>query len=268
MMYRNAARRGLTLIELVVVLVVLAAVAGLLLPQLPNVLSDTRTTVGATNVKELSKALQTYNTTNFGYPEGFDALVAADGTIFPALPSNGDGVAGGDLDSFETAGGTVETAQDALFEAGVVSLMENVGPGANADWDATFKPYNLVVDGNGQSVPVDPVPTATFGDFIGLSASGKSKLNLSADADFVVLGVGNRCTVVGDGVLNAPVNFQSSRQVDGENPVYQRYAAVFQVTTDAGGTLEAARLVGVIAIEDDEILGVDDFLNTYYTQRN
>ncbi len=78
---RQGRRCGLTLMELVVVLLILAALAGILVPMLPNMLSRAHTATGATNTGELAKAVQLYQASYMKYPDNFDSLLNTSGHI-------------------------------------------------------------------------------------------------------------------------------------------------------------------------------------------
>ena len=79
-------RKGLTLLELVVVMGVLVAIAGLLVPLLPNLIATANNATGAVNVAELTKELQTYQAVNSQkYPDGYDSLVDGSNAIPPQV---------------------------------------------------------------------------------------------------------------------------------------------------------------------------------------
>src|SRR5687767_2231172 len=85
---RCSLRRGLTLIELVVVMVILAAVAGIVLPLLPNMIARAHPTPCATNACEISKAIQTHEGLFLQYPDAFDSLTEPSGAIAAYVPGN------------------------------------------------------------------------------------------------------------------------------------------------------------------------------------
>ena len=78
-------RWGLTLLELVVVMAILVVIAGVLVPLLPNLLANANNATGAVNVTELNKAVQAYQAVNYQYPDGYDSLVLAAGTLAPQV---------------------------------------------------------------------------------------------------------------------------------------------------------------------------------------
>src|SRR5262245_29592790 len=87
---RSAVRRraGLTLMELVVVMTILIALAAILVPLFPNLLRRAHKATDATQTSELAKALQSYQALYVSYPDEFDLLT--DGSAFPAyLPADG-----------------------------------------------------------------------------------------------------------------------------------------------------------------------------------
>ena len=78
-------RRGLTLMELVVVMAILVALASILVPIFPSMLERAHRSTQATNASELTKAIQLYLSTN-GSLNGCDLLT--DGTtVIDYLPA-------------------------------------------------------------------------------------------------------------------------------------------------------------------------------------
>jgi general secretion pathway protein G len=72
------ARRGFTLIELMVVLVIIGVLAALIVPNVLDRTDDARATAARTDVNNLMQALKLYKLDNQRYPsaeQGLDALV-------------------------------------------------------------------------------------------------------------------------------------------------------------------------------------------------
>ena len=69
-------RRGLTLIELVVVLIVIGLLAGLVAPQILGRVSDARVTTAKTQIELLGVALENYHLDNGVYPSSQQGLSA------------------------------------------------------------------------------------------------------------------------------------------------------------------------------------------------
>lgn len=75
---RTSRRSAFTLIELLLVLVILAVLAAIVVPKLTGRGEDARKTAAKTDVTNLAKIMEVYDTDNGGYPEdnpGLSALV-------------------------------------------------------------------------------------------------------------------------------------------------------------------------------------------------
>ncbi|TVP80017.1 MAG: hypothetical protein EA353_04945 [Puniceicoccaceae bacterium] len=163
------------MLELVVVLTVLVALAGILLPTLPNLLQKSHVAVCSTNIPELNKAMLTYGTLQFQQPNQFDNLVDASGDL-DGLPEGGVDCAGS-LD----VGNLTADEVDALNDVGITTIVI-------ADWDEnpTFGAHTtapVVLDGTNDVL-------------IASAAHVQDVLNVGTGADerFVVFGVGQQAT--------------------------------------------------------------------------
>src|SRR6056297_480753 len=110
-------RFGLTLIELVIVLAILAALAGLVLPLAGNYLEKAHAGAAASNFKEVSKLLQQYNTVTRLFPDRLDSLQTTPGLLAEHLP--------GDETSYLTLVTLGPDQAEALIENGITTLMEH-----------------------------------------------------------------------------------------------------------------------------------------------
>jgi prepilin-type N-terminal cleavage/methylation domain-containing protein len=257
-MNRIANRRGLTLLELVVVMVILVALASILVPMLPGMLGRAHVAEHSTNVIELNKAWELYNVTNRAYPDYLDSLVDRGGTDvynkIPGLAVSGLFTVTSVSDLATAVGGGLTSAQlvDRLSAIG----LRNVYSMDNATPNATFEPY-----GAGVTTPV-AMPVAATTNLVRLStAEVVQKLNGAADGVYVVLGVGAKCGIVGQGIVSAPVHFSEAAGEAG-NPMntYARFGVIYNLKP------QTPKFVGVVAFHDDGISTVDDAIQEYYRQ--
>lgn len=247
---RLKSRRGLTLIELVVVMLILAAVAGIVLPLLPNMITRAHTSTGATNVSELAKALQTYEAIHFAYPTNFDSLVIS-GTLANYIP----GVASNHLGVITLTDGS----GDPLYESGVKTVLPIVAA-TTGDWSPTMYPYGT----NATIAPSSLAVTVTDGlAMASLTTTGAVSLGLPADPTYAVLGIGSYTSMQGKSLQEAPIHFADS-QSDTPDKKYSRFAAVFQITDSNGDALEKARLTQIVALHDDGVVGLGKHLAEYF----
>ena len=86
---RTPLRRGFTLIELMVVLVIIGVLAALIVPNVLDRTDDARATAARTDINNLMQALKLYKLDNQRYPsaeQGLEALVKKPGS--GAVPPN------------------------------------------------------------------------------------------------------------------------------------------------------------------------------------
>jgi len=254
---RVLSRRGLTLLELVVVLVILIGLAGIVVPMLPSMLGRTETSSGATNHTEISKWVQTYEQIYLGYPKDWDSLTDIGGTKKITYVRGGGGIV---LDSGLTAG-----EADALNGAGITRLQAMVeaptGIAPPPPNNKTFDPYT------DPSYDTNKIKPAAGTKLVILTKEGQQSLGLSDGTDspakYVVFGFGNRASIIGKTTQNAPVVFRDDGSKTPDQ-VYCRYGVVFQVTNADGTTLERARFVGTCNFKGPGVFNSDADLEEFY----
>ena len=223
-------RRGLTLIELIVVLLILVALAGILVPMLPGMLTRAHTSSGATNTSEINKFIQTYEQLYFAYPNNFDALGDATTATVPDYIPNAANYTLGNLTAAELA---------ALNNAGITTVAPMYATSAaltaaGGDASPTFNPYSSLV----------PVTLATGSQVLIMTGAQLAQYGIlpaattNAADRFVLFGVGKANTMIGKVMSDAPLHFGDGSAT---NPTtfYCRFAAIFRISQGgAANTLE------------------------------
>jgi len=224
----GAGRRGLTLLELVVVMAILIAIAGILVPLLPDMMSSGNQSAGATNITELEKAILTFRSTYFRAPNHFDSLMTDGGSaISDLLPGPPGGSYGGDL----TAGTLTSAQRKCLSTTGITTVydMENDLVDRD-DFHPTLSPY---VD----SQPYGSGRTLDTGSNVVMLQKpyGEDRLlgvRLNENHDYIVLGIGSRCNLCGaDGIVKEAPIFHYPKAYGKSVPSnsYLRFCAVYDV---------------------------------------
>ena len=203
---RRAERLGLTLIELVVVMVILAAVAGIVLPLLPNMLKRAHSSTGSTNISEIGKSIQQHQALYHAYPNNFDTLVTGTG-MASYIP-------GGSSTDFAVVAATADHAET-LEEAGITTLAQMV-ESAGGDWSPTFYPYGANAALSPKSAPISTTIAAGT-NMATLTLAAKQRLGLATDADttYAIFGIGGFTTMQGTSLQEAPVHYPDSGE---DNP--------------------------------------------------
>lgn len=241
---RGKFHKGLTLLELVVVLTILAAIGGILLPLLPNLLTKTHVAVCTTNIPELNKAMITFNASNFTQPTRFDNL-ANGAAVWAGVPFSA-------VAAYTSAALTAGQA-DSLIAAGITNMVQ---PLTTAGLSPTFAAHSVP---NGAVVKTiasaDTVLTVTKAA-LNVALGGGVTID-PANTRYVIFGVGQASTLVGEksGIFEAPVHF-SDNAVGNPNNAYGRYFVVYRVLEDGS----PAEFVGAAAPNENGLEGVNSHL--------
>lgn len=243
---RRTNNKGLTLIELLVVLVILIALAGILIPQLPNMLTRSHAAAASTNIPEANKRIQEFEQIYFKQPAGYDNL-ASNGALVDYLP----GTTG--LTATALTAGTA----NALVNAGITTLSGLVEDSAtlagdSATFDSYDPTYDITVSGS-----TDEVAFAT-------EATVEALLRPDAGANdaYVALGIGQKSELIGRTTNEAPYHFGEGA---GSAPqdVYSRYLAIYKVADD-GTALDKAIFIGVLALHDDGLANAGGHIGEFF----
>ena len=236
-------RRGLTLLELVIVMTILVAVAGVMVAVFPSLLTQGHATSTITNVAELSKAIQMYNGVHFdGYPDRMDPLtvgtalygnLACDGTVPKSGTPHGLGLLT-----------LTQEHIDALAEAGIEEVTVMADSGTNESYHVTFHPYATEVPTFATIATGDTLPLL---DDAANGAANAIGLGLDPDATYIAMGLGSPCRMFGKMALEAPVHYPDTKE-NNPNDGYARFVAIYQITASDGTLLSKARFRAVGAL--------------------
>jgi len=252
MRQRYASQRGLTLIELVVVLAILVALAGLIIGNFPGLIKKASRSTGSSSIGDIDRAVQVGYTTRLRYPDGMDSLLNNAGTLATNLPNVSGNYIGGQLAVANLAAGD----DTALISAGITHMYRLDEGITDVTWNATATSNRVAV--------ASGVPVATLPATNAVTIFGQGAINTDAtNSTYLVFGLGSRCDLVGasKNMLEAPVRFGESAA---HNPkeVYQRYAMVFAI--DAINGAKQIRYIGAAAIESTGLTISDQNLQKYW----
>lgn len=238
--------RGLTLIELVVVLAVLVALVGLVLAFFPDILRRASSSTSSSSAQDIARTLQVKYTSSLSYGDGYDNFAPSSGNLNTGLASTNGLTAG-------TVGGASDLA--ALNSVGMTTVYNFTGTN-------TFQIVRSAVTLTA-TTPVALVDTnSATGLNLVLSMLGARTNNLT-NQTFYVFGLGKVCTAVGPGstMQEAPVR---SGENAFENPAnkYGHYGVV--IATESSGSGRKAYLLGSVALAYDGLRSASDSLQQYY----
>jgi prepilin-type N-terminal cleavage/methylation domain-containing protein len=274
---RSKNRQGLTLLELIVVMVILVAVAGIVVPLLPNVLSRAHSAVGSTNAGEVDRLIQAYQQTYQTLPDYLDDLVDPNSGSKPLdyLPGYSGGTNIGQLVPYQL----LQADLSALNNIGIKNvavLFDSTSkfPVTPPVGTPTFNPYQY----NGSNILTQPLAVGTWVAKLTESAAETPPGIVRDDPNgntfgdiYLVFGFGKQTTAIGRVSTDAPVHF-SEFAGDNASSVYCRYGLVFRTqrgtgaspTSTASTPLSQAVFMGAVSFEPTGIMGADGQLANYY----
>ncbi len=217
---RRARRLALTLLELVVVMTILIALAGILVAMFPGMLTMAHSSTDATNLPELNKIFQMHHQVQRGWPNYLDNLVSGSG-LYARLPGYDEDHSD---EYFLEAHALTHDQAHALRDAGlthVFNLVDGVG-------DATYDCYGsgIVAPVLSDAVPVNDDLTVA----ILRNPSDIAKFKGDLDHVYVVFGIGQATPLVGPGGMmqDAPIHFNDAAGTR-PNEAYSRFVAIFDL---------------------------------------
>jgi len=234
-------RRGLTLIELVVVIAVLVVLGGLVVQNLPNLMKRTHLAKCSDTISALNNAWNQSFASTMRYPDMYDSLLSSGGSALDSRLTTG-------LQAQLTAATLTAADVAALRSVGVTRVidLQAPAPGQSATYDAApLGAAERVLADGGNVAQLTLTAHETAGNVLQLrrhlvrQADGSTVDNRDS-VRYLVFGVGPNCTAVGAGrrIQEAPVHFGGDDSINPTN-VYQRYLVVMSLVTDAQGKVTA-----------------------------
>ena len=227
---RRASARGLTLIELVVVLAILVALAGLIIGNFPSLLRKASGSTSANTIQDIARAVSIRQTTLNSVGSGFDSLLDTSDAVFSKLPP-------GCLTNIVATALTTNAA--ALAELGLTQICRLDATTTDATWSVAAS--NNLVNVIGTTVAAQATP------FLVNKIIPNSSAYVGTPTVWL-FGVGKISTLVGAGstLLEAPTRTGTSELENAQN-FYQRYVIAFVVDGSGLGGAARARFLGALA---------------------
>jgi len=255
--YTNKARQaGMTLIELVVVLLILVGLSGLLIPSVQGFLSKTHDSTAVDSLKEVDKQILAYSAMYSGHPDNMDSLIedTADGVIDYAMnaalftPYTLAGAMNADAVQLENMGiKNVMTMQaapgDGNYTFAATNVSEPIATGsvlASIDMTKLSSTTSTCTD----VVFADAAaPTTAESDLCLESLLGRSAGSIdSANMTYLAFGVGNDASLIGKTMHEAPIHFAKEGGMNAGSK-YNRIIAIYEIkTADMSGHMMAKYL--------------------------
>lgn len=271
-------RRGLTLIELIVVMAILVALASILIPLFPNMLRRAHKASDCTNSSEVNKSVQLYQSSFYGYPDNFDLLLDSTGAFPTYLPWDHGVSNTAPFGGFVTPGTLTATQIGYLQNAGI-NFVQPLAPSSAtttppANWPSfhvTMSPYADTYAAN--KTQLTPTVKVAILSYAGIQAQNPNFLDSEFNTDpptdnggtavYVVFGVGSRNTMVGQTMQDAPISVSQKKTFTPDN-TYSRVGVIFKVDGVEVQKSERARFIAAVALEDDELESTEKDAVGYY----
>jgi prepilin-type N-terminal cleavage/methylation domain-containing protein len=258
-MQNHPSRSAFTLIELVIVVAVLATLAGLLIPQLSMIGRSADMAATATSQKDVGNNLQLYFVQQKAYPAYLDSLLYTTDTNTPPAglyePFDANGLSGSSCDSLNQIGGLPKSGPDLWKDL----MLADIGPNATSGYavntylrsfsrsgfDYVMDHDKTVVNANNSGIFQRTVPdgkTSGQSFFVAQVKDGSNVQKgllpngIPANTLLVAVGFSPRNSAIGKTALQSPVY----PGCDGK--YYGRYVAIFQIYKSG----ERATLIGVV----------------------
>ncbi|MDD5328493.1 MAG: type II secretion system protein [Sulfuricella sp.] len=263
---------GFTLLELLVVVAILAAIAGTATIMLQDTDRKGAAAAHVAMMDELSKGIQTFRVLNGGnYPNNWDSLMQnATNVMTGATPSAvlnsalaGNLTAGaltaGDVAALSNVGITTARVIDPAAQGGTLCDSANI-KGLIADKTNNVTAQNIFrpATANGCGYAADA--TMAAGDAVMTWSGDNQRVNAAAGEKLVAFGVGPDSSLFNPSTIGALSNVPVYRHV--ANDEYNRFVVLWNTSTAGGQATFQAIVDGAGDTKDEELGEVDNVRRT------
>lgn len=262
--------RGFTLIELTVVLLILVALAGVLIPLVSGYLGKAAGASSANNIAESVENIQLYQTQTQKFPDGYTSLVTAAGTI-PTTAFNG--IPG----AVQAGAWNVNTGQAYWTAAYGVNPPVVVTPtplasfqvtsmqlaGINNIYEAIDNPVGSPTTYGVETSTLAPLAADKFLKLDDLAV--KTALGIDpavTGLQYFVFAISDKCSAIGKTMVQPPVAFVKGDDV---TSTYCRFFAVYGLPSSTPPFPIPAKFISVL---NADLTPASASLQTYYTASN
>lgn len=254
--FPSGRRRGLTLIELVIVIAILTVLGGLVVQTLPNLLKRTHLSKCSDTISTLNRTWGESFALNMKYPDRYDSLLDTSGTASTKLSTG--------LAALITTTTLTPAEVKALNSIGIRNVVDLNPAAVDVTYDcAPLGAARRTIDGGSVAMLQSPgVGTSITWNANPLKL--RRHLETTDTVKYLVFGIGSNCTAIGAGKLmqEAPVHFGADDTIN-PSTVYQRYLAVFSVATSTTGTV-TARFEAMAGNDTEGPSSAEDHIRQYY----
>ncbi len=245
---KTRSSRGFTLLELVIVVAIVATLAGLVISQIGMLGRSTDMAASAKTQADLANNMQLFFVMQKRFPQGLDSLLVSDGASAPTgvyVPFNDRATGALDPAIGDQLGGLPDSGPHldrdlvmGTLSAGMRRSITRIGIDFVHDHDLT------VINSNDSGVfqraldrndPDMPFALVVEGSDAAISALPATQGVFPVETALVAVGIGPRSALIPTTMLNAPI------YPGNDGTYYGRYIAYFQVYESG----ERANLVGI-----------------------
>jgi prepilin-type N-terminal cleavage/methylation domain-containing protein len=239
----SKAKRGFTLMELLVVISILALLAAVAVPKIADIYERSRSSTQAYSLSDVNRQLEIFYGINKKYPDGWDTLMESGG-VYSKLPATVTQytttatLTPDQITSLNAAGIGHAFLHDAASTDYSNSGVDRRHFGTGTGHDGTANINELVAIDKSAGSKGLSLLVNDFGLNPNKSATDTSLTRINANT-YVVFGLGNKSTIVQNQIQEAPILDHATSSTQ-----YSRALVVYEVPNT--GTTRA-KLVGVLA---------------------